>query len=289
MQSNSKSLIKGYYINLARNLDRRQEMELNLELAGLAHKFKRFDAIDGTKLGDRDTNISNSALGCSLSHMKILERNLSGLSHVHIIEDDALIEKECYPILEDQIDRLSKSNVEWDILYTNVMLLANISHDLGRLLQSSISNYKKTNEINLIDLSTVTFACTSSYVVNKNSVRKLYDMLEENYLKTPIDDLYRQICSQKALKVLCVIPFVTGMTDLSMESNIQLESRSKDNITYKLTENFRSSLYINSDVSKILANSKELNKDIAGLENNLSLDVYLELLKNDWSDKRSSF
>lgn len=66
-----------FYINLVHRTDRKEHVEQELEKIGI--KGTRFNAI----------KMTNGAIGCSMSHLKILEdAKKNNLDHVLIIEDD---------------------------------------------------------------------------------------------------------------------------------------------------------------------------------------------------------
>jgi len=67
-----------YYINLDSRPDRREHVEKQLNNIGI-HKFERFKAIQ----------LKNGALGCSMSHLKLLEiAKAKNFPHILIVEDD---------------------------------------------------------------------------------------------------------------------------------------------------------------------------------------------------------
>lgn len=67
-----------FYINLSHRIDRKEHVEQELNKIGILN-VNRFEAI----------NNENGAIGCSMSHLKILQNAISNkLGHVLIIEDD---------------------------------------------------------------------------------------------------------------------------------------------------------------------------------------------------------
>jgi glycosyl transferase, family 25 len=71
-----------FYINLETRPDRKEHVEKQMELIGI--HATRFKAIQ----------LQNGALGCSMSHLKILENaKKNNLEHVLIVEDDILFTK----------------------------------------------------------------------------------------------------------------------------------------------------------------------------------------------------
>jgi len=68
-----------YYINLDSRPDRKQHIERQLDIIGI--KSERFKAI----------KLTNGALGCSMSHLKLLEMaKANNFPHILIVEDDLL-------------------------------------------------------------------------------------------------------------------------------------------------------------------------------------------------------
>jgi glycosyl transferase family 25 len=66
-----------FYINLEHRIDRKEHVET--QLANIGVKANRFNAI----------KMANGAIGCSMSHLKILEdAKKNNLDHVLIVEDD---------------------------------------------------------------------------------------------------------------------------------------------------------------------------------------------------------
>ena len=72
-----KDITNIFYINLEHRTDRKEHVENQLKLIGL--KGQRFNAI----------KMENGAVGCSMSHLKLLQQALKlGLDHIFIVEDD---------------------------------------------------------------------------------------------------------------------------------------------------------------------------------------------------------
>jgi len=84
-----------FYINLAHRVDRRTHVEAQLASVGLP--FERFEAIA----------MANGAVGCSLSHLKLLERAVKeSWSHLLIVEDDITFLNP--PLFRTQLDQCLK-------------------------------------------------------------------------------------------------------------------------------------------------------------------------------------
>lgn len=93
-----------FYINLDHRVDRKEHVINELSKIGLSGN--RFNAI----------KMKNGAIGCSMSHLKILqEAQKNGLEHVLIVEDDiTFLEPDTF---KTQLNRFieSKGN-DWDVI-----------------------------------------------------------------------------------------------------------------------------------------------------------------------------
>ncbi len=92
-----------YYINLDRRIDRRTYFENQMRT--LKWNATRFPAIEHT----------NGALGCSLSHLKLLEyAKFMNFEHILIMEDDITFLKP--DTFLQNLNKFLSSNIEFDVL-----------------------------------------------------------------------------------------------------------------------------------------------------------------------------
>lgn len=81
MLTNINQIKHGFYINLETRPDRKAHVEQQLTNIGLHEVVQRFNAI----------KLPNGALGCSMSHLKCVEKAKEmNWDHVFIVEDDIL-------------------------------------------------------------------------------------------------------------------------------------------------------------------------------------------------------
>jgi glycosyl transferase family 25 len=92
-----------FYINLTSRPDRKEHVEKQLNTIGI--KAERFDAIQ----------LQNGAIGCSMSHLKCLEKaKARGLPYVLIVEDDiTFINPELFI---NQMNKFLKRQPSWDVV-----------------------------------------------------------------------------------------------------------------------------------------------------------------------------
>ena len=101
-----KDITNIFYINLEHRTDRKEHVEAQLSKIGFKN-FERFNAI----------KMENGAVGCSMSHLKVLQQALkSGLDHILIVEDDIeFLDPELFKTqLEKFLQNRTSSN--WDVV-----------------------------------------------------------------------------------------------------------------------------------------------------------------------------
>lgn len=92
-----------YYINLDKRIDRRSHFENQMKM--LKWTAKRFPAIEN----------KNGALGCSLSHLHLLEHaKFMNYEHILIMEDDIMFLNP--PLFLQQLESFLTSKMEFDVL-----------------------------------------------------------------------------------------------------------------------------------------------------------------------------
>jgi glycosyl transferase family 25 len=92
-----------FYINLEHRTDRKEHVEHQLSLLGLSGQ--RFNAI----------KMENGAIGCSMSHLKLLQNALTNkLEHILIVEDDITFLKP--EIFKSQLNKFLASGRKWDVI-----------------------------------------------------------------------------------------------------------------------------------------------------------------------------
>jgi glycosyl transferase family 25 len=95
-----------FYINLEHRQDRKAHVESELIKIGLGLNAQRFNAI----------RMENGAVGCSMSHLKILQNAVAqNMDHVLILEDDiTFLDPELF---RNQFDTfLSRFGTNWDVI-----------------------------------------------------------------------------------------------------------------------------------------------------------------------------
>lgn len=93
-----------FYINLLSRPDRKQHVEAQLNEVGLGQVAERFNAI----------KMANGAIGCSMSHLKLIETAKErDLDHILIVEDDILFTNPA--LFVQQFNRFLLNTIQFDV------------------------------------------------------------------------------------------------------------------------------------------------------------------------------
>lgn len=135
-----------YYINLEHRTDRKEHITNQLEPLGLP-TFERFNAI----------KMENGAVGCSMSHLKILDDAVkNNWDHVLIMEDDiTFLDPELFKTNFNTF--LSRRKNDWDVI-----LLAG-------------NNMPPYDPIDEVSIKVKRCQTTTGYIVNGHYIKKLRD------------------------------------------------------------------------------------------------------------------
>ena len=258
---------RGFYINLLKDRDRNRDMIQHLKDLNFQN-YSRIDAVDGKVIAKKyDTKLDSGSLGCGFSHKSVLEKNLGSDSHLHILEDDALL----YEHLP-KIFNLIESKVEWDIIYTDVYF-SMLSPTVFYNLHEKYKLYKTKGDISIVDLQGIDFSAATSYFVNKKSIKKFNELLSSDWYKNSKHDTFINTLVQKGLlKAFVIVPFVSTISKHSENSTID-ESYNDNMFALDI---LRKSLYIDAKQKEL---SSELKKSTEDLETSDMLDIYTNSMK----------
>ncbi len=104
MLTNIEDIKNIFYINLEHRIDRKIHVENQLNSLGLL-SYQRFNAIQ----------MSNGAIGCSMSHLKLLQDAVTNnMDHILIVEDD--IEFLNVELFKTQLNKFLESKQKWDVI-----------------------------------------------------------------------------------------------------------------------------------------------------------------------------
>ncbi|WP_136513238.1 glycosyltransferase family 25 protein [Geomonas edaphica] len=271
-------MYNGFYINLDRDVQRRESLEQRLEESGLAGCYQRFSAIDGRSITYGPEAVPGSGvLGCTLSHLSIIKGQLGSSRHVHIVEDDAVLHPHIGRVLEKFVEL--KQDEEWDLLMTDIFLPPDLY--LFKYLHESYQKLSASGSLSFFDIGSWEFAGTNSYFINKRSMEKFLQMMEHAFpLETPYDLRIRELAKRGEIKVFVCFPFFSTVSELSSESTISGDFTH----VLPLTE-YRRAFYVAADWKAIAGNLDTICTE----EADTLTRIYLNLIRCLVSPQHEAF
>jgi GR25 family glycosyltransferase involved in LPS biosynthesis len=208
----------GHYINLDRCPDRRAAMEAELARHNLTGIYTRFAAADGNILNFPNPHLQAGHMGCWTSHYMLLQQNRDKDRHLHLVEDDVIFSSVTQQAIHWAID--SGYLDTFDIFYTDVFVpLRNEIYKVYKTIYDRAVTRNADGSLarvafEPIDLRQRTWASTSSFLVSRKSLNKVYDLFDRELrqgARWPIDLFIRKMNFEGALNVGCIFPFVTSV------------------------------------------------------------------------------
>ncbi|MEA1915301.1 MAG: glycosyltransferase family 25 protein [Campylobacterota bacterium] len=271
-------MYQGYYINLKHSVKRNTFMQNHLKKLNLLKKYKRSEGVNGKEVyHNYKTKLNPGSLGCWLSHEQILTANETAQQHIHIIEDDTILSQ-----LLPNIFKSIPTNLEWDIIFTDVYFsMLNPSNFYK--INEKYKLYEQKKQVSLLNLKGIPFSGTSSYFVNKNSIKKFNHLMGKDYdTSVKHDTKISNLVQAKKLKAYTFIPFLSTISTLSDASTIDQNY----NTNLMAMDLIRKSFYIGSDTHKILQKAREIAKKE---DDSPLVDIYTtatNIILNNLNNKR---
>jgi GR25 family glycosyltransferase involved in LPS biosynthesis len=252
-------MYQGFYINLARNATRRESLVRHLEERGVAARYRRFEAVDGHAVaGEHQMALDPGNVGCWLSHLQLLNANCGTDRHLHVIEDDAFFARAAASGFEAALKAADAGAAGWDLLFTEVFFAPEVS--VFRRLDEGMKRYERDGTLSVLPLQRIAFAGTSSYFVNRQSVGKVADILEENrQAARPIDLFLRQAVAGRRLRAYVTVPFLTTLSPDNVESDI----RSQVDRSRRVLDVCRRCSFVDADLRALHAELLDLTRGAA--------------------------
>jgi GR25 family glycosyltransferase involved in LPS biosynthesis len=214
----------GRYINLDRSPERRAEMEAQFALLDPVGRYDRFPAVDGNPYGLTAHGLTDGELGCLMSHYMLLRQNLDSATHLHIIEDDIIMARRAVAFVEQVVS--SGMLDDWDILFTETLVPMVVEWcAAGRALYYDMIRRAEDGTAANIEFRLIEyFGVTTSYLVNRRSVRSICEMLRQELdrgARSPIDLLIRTKAREGKLRVRSLFPFITSIRPGEVPSTVR--------------------------------------------------------------------
>ena len=280
-------------INLDRRLDRLKKFKE--DNSHIAPYFKKFSAIDGTKLKssiqlqrifqNNNYRMKTGIVGCALSHLSIWCDYVNNSEEIRpkvIVEDDIVMVKDFTEKVDKILDLLI--DTDWDII-----MLGHHERDFAK------AQYSPSNTFRIEKWSTTlsirrSLGGTGGYIISKKGANRMLNFINKYGMLNAIDTMIQRAAD--SLGIYYVIPhlFTTGccVYDLSIDSDIQHSDDSDNNRLYKwsvkdIIEEFRE-----NNIPVKLKSDEEYNISI-NMSDNITLytkleykdKIYLDRLKVD--------
>lgn len=237
------------YINLRHAVERRESLEAEVKRLGAGTwTLERFEAVTTQDPLCRATagRLRDGEKACFLSHRNLLTQALQeGQQHPFMVwEDDVLPGPLAHSLVRRFLEQAASQN--WDLVYTDV-IVPDLASMLVLLQRSRLLRSQGATE--LLDLAKMNFAGSSAYVVNPTALEKVVTLLHQPVsLDEPLDLYLRRLIHQGALRAWVLFPFVTTLSDGSLNSNVQLDNTSGTDLAWTL---FRRLIWANRDIEDL--------------------------------------
>jgi GR25 family glycosyltransferase involved in LPS biosynthesis len=141
-----------------------------------------------------DCSMSRGAIGCTLSHLSVLQDAYdSGYPIIWVLEDDFFINKDPHLLGQsiDTLDALVGKN-GWDVLYTDVSypqrFIPSYTKDIWRPDVSLFPDLVRRDNIGKYFIQVRWRARTHSMVIRRSGMKKILDFLKERHLFSGYDN-----------------------------------------------------------------------------------------------------
>jgi GR25 family glycosyltransferase involved in LPS biosynthesis len=274
-------MYQGFFINLQRNEERRKAMLLHLKEVGVAARYRRFEGVDGQAVAAHySTRLDPGSLGLWLTDLNLLNANRSTDVHLHIIEDDTVFARDAAQLFDWMLQTADIEMPTWDMIFTDVHLwpeLATFKNFCEKVENREGKNYT------LFDLERISFACTSSFFVNRRSVGKLADLLGDNWkIGGPIDLFLRRLVKQRLLKAYVTLPFMTSLSSDYGKSDI----RGAVDRSRRVWSIYRRAFFVEANLDSL---REEMRALISETRISTMTEIYLGMLSFILSDQFVKF
>jgi GR25 family glycosyltransferase involved in LPS biosynthesis len=248
-----------FYINLDESVDRKSEMEAEFFRLKLSARYARFAAAKGNKFRFPNPSLSESEIGCFTSHCLVLKDNIDSRKHLHIVEDDVVMCPSTEYVIRWAIE--SGTIEQYDILFTDTFV-APINREYQQLksIYDQSINRDAFGAVTMIWPHIIAFqAGMNSYLVNRNSIRKLIDLYMGRLgagTKYPVDLAVKEM-TQGALRTGTLFPFTTSVR-LARIVSTTMVGRQQHDLTATAGWLGRHSFFVGSDAKALKSEAERL-------------------------------
>lgn len=246
-----------FYINLDSAVQRREYLENNFNAVRSPHwKLTRYPAKDAAfvEASGLAGKLTAAEKACFASHRDLIQKSMQVDGHVMILEDDAQFGRKTCAAIDQQIVN-NPTLAGWDIIYTDICI-PNIE-DMVEMIK--MRHKLDPERVIFFDLKAIPFGAATAYIVNRQSRKKVYDLLSQvSSLDVPYDLYLKKLVSESKITALAVFPFVTTLSDYSESSQIQREGFRATETVLNL---FRKMIWRERDIAQHQGMLEALDRD----------------------------
>jgi len=244
----------GAFINLDRSPQRRAEMEAQFAALGIADRYVRFPAIDGSTLKYKGP-LKPGEAGSFRSHLGAMERLRPWGKCVHILEDDALLSRAMAPMIEFAI---AQGIFDYfDIVYTDVYVLFEFLSSIrihkqhyDEFLIKAQADYRRAFKV--LSLEGQTFYGLSSYLVSPKAIDRVIAYFAQEAARGPTvanDIFINRLTLEGKLRAGYLFPFLTTLRlERALETTVPGRNTDRYAMVTLGSNLIRYSFYVESDL-----------------------------------------
>ena len=235
--------LKGVFINLDDQRERRSRLERHLGQLGLEGRYQRFSAVRGDPDRARERGLNPGEFGLWQSWLDLLQSASAseGFDYLHIVEDDVELSREFVVFSEG----LNPDGGAFDLLVTDMYVNPSIHRALA--LQHDQQRRQRVIDVRS-DLYT---GCLASVLIHRQRIGPVLEQLKQPFEATcrllPLDNALRQLQQQGKLRIARTLPFLTGVQpDSITRSSIQPRQQQDAEVllTQRICSNLRRQLSV---------------------------------------------
>ena len=235
--------LKGVFINLDDQRERRSRLEQHLGQLGLEGRYQRFSAVRGDPDRARERGLNPGEFGLWQSWLDLLQSASASeaFDYLHIVEDDVELSREFVVFSEG----LNPDGGAFDLLVTDMYVNPSIHRALA--LQHDQQRRQRVIDVRS-DLYT---GCLASVLIHRQRIGPVLEQLkqpfEATYRLLPLDNALRQLQQQSKLRIARTLPFLTGVQPDSITRSSIQPRRQQDAevlLTQRICSNLRRQLSV---------------------------------------------
>ena len=235
--------LKGVFINLDDQRERRSRLERHLGQLGLEGRYQRFSAVRGDPDRARERGLNPGEFGLWQSWLDLLQSASAseGFDYLHIVEDDVELSREFVVFSEG----LNPDGGAFDLLVTDMY----VNPSIHRALAMQHDQQRRQRVIDVrSDLYT---GCLASVLIHRQRIGPVLEQLKQPFEAgcrlLPLDNALRQLQQQGKLRIGRTLPFLTGVwADSITRSSIQPRQQQDAEVllTQRICSNLRRQLSV---------------------------------------------